>query len=128
MKEYAGLAGVCLAIACCGDYDGLRSMTDYYEMLYSLGEQFLEEEQFFELVYQSPGEERLVMMRIDNAFDFKNTIQDMYYHLNHNGQIVSSNFANYYLVELLKSLLYLNYYKLLKCLKKLVYIKENYLF
>ena len=81
VKEYAGLAGVCLAIACCGDYDGLRSMTDYYEMLYSLGEQFLEEEQFFELVYQSPGEERLVMMRIDNAFDFKNTIQDMYYHL-----------------------------------------------
>lgn len=81
VKEYAGLAGVCLAIACPGDYAELRTMTDYYEMLYCLGSCFLEEEQFFELVYQSRGEEQPVTVRIDNAYDFRNSIQEMYYHL-----------------------------------------------
>lgn len=81
VKEYARLAGVCLAVACSGDFTDLRSMTEYYEMLYALGLQFLEEEQYFELLYMSRTEGNLATVRIDNPYDFKNCIQDMYYHL-----------------------------------------------
>lgn len=81
VKEYARLAGVCLAVACAGDFTELKSMTEYYEMLYTLGLQFLEEEQYFELLYMSKSEGSLVSVRIDNSYDFKNCIQDMYYHL-----------------------------------------------
>lgn len=81
VKEYVRLAGVCLAVACAGDFLNLRSMTEYYEMLYALGLQFLEEEQYFEILYMSKTEGSLVTVRIDNSYDFRNCIQDMYYHL-----------------------------------------------